>query len=232
MKPLSQHALPDAKGPATCLFWLLLCGALAAAPRSGNVTGTVPLPARKPGKIAVEKYTGTISGKVATPPAPQAGVWLEGPNTRAEPSPATTSLPQEGYQFSQSLLIVPVGAKVEFPNLDNDYHNIVSLSPAKSFDIGRYKKDERPVPFRIFDKPGFVGLRCDIHDHMNATILVVDSRWRALTDSAGRFSIKGITPGNYTLHAQLDKHTRWSTPIVVSAGNTTIASFQPPRQLP
>lgn len=231
MKPQPLHALPSLIMPATCLG-LLLCGALAAAPASGNVGGVVPLPARKPGKIAVEKYTGTISGKVAIAPPPQAGVWLEGPGTRAEPAPATTSLPQAGYQFSQSLLIVPVGTKVEFPNLDNDYHNIVSLSPAKPFDIGRYKKDERPVPFRIFDKPGLVSLRCDIHDHMSAAILVVDSRWRALTDSTGRFSIKGVPAGTYTLHAQLDKDRRWSVPIVISVGKTTTASFQLPQQVP
>lgn len=232
MKPQLQRALTIPMLPGLCLIFPLCCGVLAAAPAGGHVTGMVPLPPRKPGKIAVEKYTGTISGKVAAAPSPVAGVWLVGTDTRAEHSPPSSSLPQSGYQFTHSLIIVPVGAKVEFPNMDNDYHNVASLSPAKTFDIGRYKKDERPVPFRIFDKEGFISLRCEIHDHMNAAILVVNSRWRTLTDPSGKFTIRDVPPGPYTLHAQIDKNTRWSAPIIISAGKTTSASFQSSAKLP
>ena len=44
------------------------------------------------------------------------------------------------------LLPIRVGTRVEFPNLDDTYHNIFSYSPAKRFDLGRYRSDERPVP--------------------------------------------------------------------------------------
>lgn len=213
----------------------LLLGPLlitAAAGEGGSVTGVVPLPKRPAGRIAVEKYTGSISGKVAPPPAPKAGVWLEGPGARsAAPGPEVV-LAQKGYQFARSLIVVTVGTRVVFPNEDADYHNIRSFSRAKRFELHRYKRDERPQPSVVFDQPGFVRLGCEIHDHMSAGVLVVDSRWHALTDAAGRFSITDVPPGSYTLHAQVDEKTRWSAPVVVTAGNPTIAALQTSEKLP
>jgi plastocyanin len=210
---------------------VLLCTAIfhvvagMAAAQTGTITGVVPLPKRPTGRIAVEKYTGTISGKVDPPPPLKAGVWLEGPGTKPTAAPAKAVLAQQGYQFAESLTIVPVGALVEFPNRDAEYHNIQSFSRVKRFDLGRYKKDETPVPVETFDKPGFVRLGCEIHDHMSAAILVVDSRWSTLTDAKGSFRLTGISPGTYTLHAQVDEKNHWTVPITVQAGKTTTAGF-------
>jgi len=199
---------------------------------TGTVTGMVPLPKRAAGRIAVEKYTGSISGKVVKAPAPRAGVWLEGPGASAETHPAAVVMGQRGYQFADSLVIVATGTTISFPNEDNDFHNVFSLSQPKRFEIGRYKKEETPAPSQTFTKPGIVRLGCQIHDHMRAYILVVDSRWRSVTDGAGRFSLTGIAPGTYTLHAQLDEKTRWSTPVRVEAGRKTEALFNSPEKLP
>lgn len=213
----------------------LLLGLLlitAAAGEGGSVTGVVPLPKRPAGRIAVEKYTGSISGKVAPPPAPRAGVWLEGPGAGGVAPGPEVVLAQKGYQFARSLTVVTVGTRVVFPNEDADYHNIRSFSRAKRFELHRYKREERPQPSVVFDKPGFVRLGCEIHDHMSAAVLVVDSRWHALTDAAGRFTLGNVAPGTYTLHAQFDEKTRWSAPVVVRAGNTTNATLQAVGTLP
>ncbi len=218
--------------PAVFLALLVSSAALSAAPQGGAVTGTIPLPPRPAGRIAVEKYTGTISGKVAAPPPPCAGVWIEGPGVAAPAAPQRVVLTQQGYQFSRSLLVVPRGTAVEFPNNDNDYHNIFSLSRAKKFDAGRYKKNEAPAPVVTFDKAGFVRVQCEIHEHMKAAVLVVDSPWSTTTDAAGKFTLTGISPGSYTLRAQLDEKTQWSAPVTVTAGKTVTADFSKPAVLP
>ncbi len=102
--------------------------------------------------------------------------------------------------FLPALLPVQVGTTVEFPNLDDTYHNIFSYSPAKRFDLGRYRPEERPIPSVIFDVPGLVTLRCDIHEHMRGLILVLNTPYFVITDESGRFRLSGLAVG--PLHAQ------------------------------
>jgi plastocyanin len=211
--------------PPIVLILLALSAIPAKAAPTGAVSGQIPLPARPRGRIAVEKYTGTISGKVDPPPAPRAGVWVEGAGTAAGSSPPRVVLNQKGYQFAQSLLVVPLHTTVEFPNDDPDFHNVFSLSRTKRFDAGRYKKSERPAPTATFDKAGLVRLQCEIHDHMKAVILVVDSRHFTTTDAAGKFTLSGLPPGTYTLHAQFDEKAKWSTTVTISGGKTATADF-------
>ena len=190
--------------------------------QAGTVVGVVPIPKGvKSKRVPVEKYTGKISQKVAAPPVRVAGVWLTGASVKAPTSPAPVTLDQTNYQFGKSLLIVPRNTKVFFPNNDPDFHNIYSLSRAKRFDIGRYKKSERPVPSVTFDRAGLVKLRCEIHEHMEASVLVVDSTHTVATDGAGKFSLKNVPAGSYTLHAFLDDKNSWQVPVEVRAGKIT-----------
>ena len=82
---------------------------------------------------------------------------------------------QKEMNFVPTLLPVQTGTTVEFPNVDDTYHNIFSFSPAKRFDLGRYRPDERPSRRLLFDEAGLVTLRCDIHEHMRGLILVLDT---------------------------------------------------------
>lgn len=200
-------------------------GPAAAGEATGTITGTLPLPATTASRIAVEKYSGSISGKVGPPQPVVAGVWLERSGLVAPANPPRLSLNQKDYQFRQSLVVIPRGTTVDFPNEDQDYHNVYSLSKGAKFDLGRYKKDAAPPPSVTFESAGLIRLKCEIHEHMRAVILVVDSPYYAATDAAGQFTLKNIPPGQYTLHAQVDEKNRWSTPVSVTAGRPTTATF-------
>ena len=78
-------------------------------------------------------------------------------------------------------------------------HNVFSLSPTRSFDLGQYQKGEART--REFPKTGVVEVYCNIHPQMAATILVLPNRRYSVTDAAGRFHIEGVPPGNWTLFA-------------------------------
>ena len=201
---------------------------LLGAPKTGTVTGKMEFPGGNANRrVAVEKYTGKISGKVARPPMKRAGVWLTREGLTAPKNPKQVTLEQKEYQFGESLLAVSRGTEVFFPNEDQDYHNVFSLSRAKRFDLGRYKKGEKPVPSILFDKLGLIDVRCEIHEHMRALVLVVESPYVVVTDEDGAFQLKGIPVGTYTLHAQLDKKVRWESEVTVT-GNKTV-QVQPKR---
>jgi plastocyanin len=133
-------------------------------------------------------------------------VYLEGtfPKPAMQPRAQIT---QKDLTFFPSLLPVQVGTRVEFPNYDDTYHNIFSLSPPKRFDLGRYRSDEKPVPSQVFDTAGLVTLRCDIHEHMRALILVLDTPHFVITNADGEFRLTGLPEGRYTLKAWIDSKT-------------------------
>jgi plastocyanin len=105
---------------------------------------------------------------------------------------------QQNVTFHPFVLIVPTGASVSFPNLDNVRHHVYSFSPAHPFELKLYGRDEtRTVKF---DKAGVVALGCNIHDKMAAFIKVVDTPYAAKTDAGGMLVIHGLPPGPATLH--------------------------------
>src|SRR6266404_5780679 len=169
------------------------------------VEGIVQLPKVTPKAPNTARYQNTIQGEVAAPDPPVAVVYLEG----SFPIHATTNGPsvqmqQKHYQFAPGILPIQKGTSVEFPNLDDAYHNVFSYSKAKRFDLGRYRKDEKPAAL-TFDKPGVVKLYCEIHEHMRGTILVLDSPYFIKTDSSGRYRLAHLPTGTYTLKAWLDE---------------------------
>lgn len=109
------------------------------------------------------------------------------------------SVSQKDMQFHPFVLVVPVGAKASFPNLDPTRHHVYSFSPAKKFELKLFAKDQsRSV---VFDKPGVVALGCNIHDAMTAFIMVADSRWTAKTGANGmvHFGDAPSSPGRVSV---------------------------------
>jgi plastocyanin len=115
---------------------------------------------------------------------------------RDEPRP---KLDQRNEAFVPHVLAIVAGTTVDFPNSDETYHNVFSLSSTKPFDLGRYPAG-RSKSIR-FDRPGIVRVFCDIHSHMSAFILVFAHRHFAVTDDEGRYRIDNVPPGTYTVVA-------------------------------
>src|SRR5204862_5782426 len=155
---------------------------------------------------------------------PLAVVYLDGAFPKATP-PSTKQVAQKDLIFIPSLLPVQVGTKIEFPNLDDPYHGIFSYSPAKRFDLGRYRPEERPIPSEIFDRAGLVTLRCDIHEHMRGLILVLNTPYFVMTDPEGRFRLGGLPSGHYTLKAWIDSRTTREKPVDLKNGQTLHVDF-------
>ena len=191
---------------------------------SAVVEGRVELPKSHTAPVQAKRYEIVTKGGVLSTQPPLAVVYLDGafPNLASLP---TKQVAQKDLTFVPALLPVPAGTKVEFPNLDDTYHNIFSYSPAKRFDLGRYRAEERPIPTQIFDKPGLVTLRCDIHEHMRGLILVLNTRYFVMTDTDGHFRLSGLPAGRYTLKAWIDSRTTREKPVELKNGQTLHVDF-------
>ena len=191
---------------------------------SAVVEGRVELPKSHTAPVQAKRYEIVTKGGVLSTQPPLAVVYLDGAFPQLASLP-TKQIAQKDLTFVPALLPVRVGTKVEFPSFDDTYHNIFSYSPAKRFDLGRYRPDERPIPVQVFDKPGLVTLRCDIHEHMRGLILVLNTSHFVMTDTDGHFRLSGLPAGHYTLKAWIDSRTTREKPVELKNGQTLHVDF-------
>jgi len=208
------------------LLWLnAICSLFPATLlASATVEGRVELPKSHSAPVQAKRYEIVTKGGVLSTQPPLAVVYLDG----AFPPPSSLpvkQIAQKDLTFLPSLLPLRIGTKVEFPNLDDAYHNIFSYSPAKRFDLGRYRPDERPIPTQVFDKQGLVILRCDIHEHMRGLILVLNTQYFVMTDTNGHFRLNGLPAGHYTLKAWIDSRTTREKSVELKSGQTLHVDF-------
>lgn len=204
------------------LFAILWGTSLPAA----TVEGRVELPKTRTTPVVNQRYEIVARAGVLSTNPPAAVVYLEGTFPRPATQPVTR-ITQKDLTFLPSLLPVQVGTKVEFPNLDDTYHNIFSFSPPKRFDLGRYRSDETPIPSQVFDVAGLVTLRCDIHEHMRALILVLDTPHFVITNEAGEFRLTGLPEGRYTMKAWIDSKTTREQVVEFKGDATLRVDFLP-----
>ena len=97
-------------------------------------------------------------------------VWLE-TAARAPRKPASTfQLTTRNKSFLPHVLAVPAGSTISFPNEDPISHNLFSLTPKNTFDLGLYRKGATPKTHK-FDEPGVVNVYCNVHPNMSGCTL-------------------------------------------------------------
>jgi plastocyanin len=141
------------------------------------------------------------------------------------------SMAQRNERFVPHVLPVLQGATVDFPNEDDVYHNVFSLSePAgpkrRGFDLGRYPKGtSRSV---TFSRPGIVQVFCHIHSDMSATVYVLSNPFFASPNEDHRYVIDDVPEGDYTIVGWHERIVPISKRVHVTAGQTTVLDFNIP----
>jgi hypothetical protein len=164
--------------------------------------------------------------------ASKAVVWLTPIGTTVEPPQQDPSqipqLVQKNKSFQPSLLVIPVGGKVEFPNHDPFFHNVFSLFEGKRFDLGLYESGT--TRFVQFDKPGVSFIFCNIHAQMSAVVIALSTPYYAISDWRGDVTIPDVPPGRYQVqvfHSSVasDALRALSREITVAPGDTSLGAF-------
>jgi plastocyanin len=200
-----------------------------ASTQGGPVRGHVEI--GRP--VAEKRATSAAYAGRAVPEAPLAPVselrnvviYLKDAPPRPQP-PVHAEIRQQHETFVPRVVAVPVGSTVDFPNDDNIYHNVFSLSAAKNFNLGRYPRGKsKPV---TFDKPGVVRVFCDIHSHMSATVMVFNNPWYAVPDAEGRFQLPEVPPGDRQITAWHERLGETTLAIRVDSGRASTLDFTLP----
>jgi plastocyanin len=138
---------------------------------------------------------------------------------------AKASLDNKGCTYVPHVAVIPVGSTLMIHNSDDALHNVHALMGSDTLFNVALPIPGMQIP-QTMKRPGIVNVKCDAgHTWMAATIYVVEHPYYAVTDAAGKFDLKDVPPGTYTLVAWHEALGTQEQKVTVAAGKPAIASF-------
>ena len=134
-------------------------------------------------------------------------------------------LDQQGCRYVPHVVGVRVGQPLEISNSDETTHNVHSLPDVnREFNFAQFVKDQKNIQ-TFTTAEVMVPLKCDLHGWMNAYIGVVEHPYFAVTTDGGKFELKGLPPGTYTVEAWHQKAGTRTQQVTIGAKESKEATF-------
>jgi plastocyanin len=195
------------------LLAALAAGSSVLLQPSDAVTATTPQTGSLEGKVTITKRSKALKSSA------NVVIYLED-----VPGPAPAGVTKEAQirqidkKFLPEINVVMKGNSVAFPNQDDFFHNVFSVSRPARFDLGLYRSGEsKSVEFK---RPGVVDIYCNIHPDMAAKVLVVDTGWFTQSEADGTFRLDGIPAGSYPYTAWYASGKEVRGSVTVPAGGS------------
>ncbi|HKB12420.1 MAG TPA: hypothetical protein VKD69_17285 [Vicinamibacterales bacterium] len=118
-------------------------------------------------------------------------------------TPAT--IDQKECRYHPHVFGMRVGQPLEILNSDPTLHNIHAL-PKNNSEFNNGQPIQGMKMTHTFDKPEvMVPFKCDVHGWMNAYVGVLPHPYFAVTKDDGKFELKDVPAGTYTIEAWHEK---------------------------
>jgi plastocyanin len=126
---------------------------------------------------------------------------VTGKSTGASAPPAV--LDQKGCLYTPTILAIQTGQKLIVKNSDPCLHNVHATPDVP----GNPETNQGQAPgaadltYTYTQPEMFLRFKCDVHPWMFAWVSVFDSPYFCVSDKDGKFVIKNVPPGKYTVEA-------------------------------
>jgi plastocyanin len=138
-------------------------------------------------------------------------------------TPAT--IDQKNCRYHPHVFGIRVGQPLEIINSDPTLHNIHAMPKAnQEFNNGQPIQGMK-MTHTFTAKEVMVPFKCDVHGWMNAYVGVLDHPYFAVTDADGKFDIKTLPPGTYTIEAWHEKLGTTTQSVTVGQKETKQINF-------
>jgi plastocyanin len=219
------------------------------APSSATITGVIRFSGAKPEPKPIEEVLGNAYCKQHYPDGPPlredlvfgkigsddtlenvlvyVSKGLEG--MKLDPPTDHVVLDQAGCVYTPHVVAVMVGQTLEIRNSDATLHNVMTMPRENPpFNIGMPVQGGKLE--RTFAKPEFkMNFKCFMHPWMSAYVHVLPHPFFAVSGADGRFTIKGLPPGEYeisVLHeTSMFEATPASATVKLAAGQSKPLDF-------
>ena len=128
--------------------------------------------------------------------------------TGSEPAPVEPALmDQISKQFIPNVLIVRPGQPVKFHNGEDMNHNVTVFRRTSGAEVFNASTEPGQTFTHAFDRLGQYDVRCDIHEGMEATVIVARGPMTTIAGDDGSFSMPNVAPGSYTVSVTFQGQT-------------------------
>ena len=137
----------------------------------------------------------------------------------------SVKLDQQGCRYMPHVLGARVGQPIEISNSDETMHNVHAVPDVnREFNFAQFKKGQSDV--RTFTTPEvMVPFKCDVHGWMNAYVGIVEHPYFAVSSDGGKFELKGLPPGTYTIEAWHEKSGTQTQQVTIGAKESKEITF-------
>ena len=158
-----------------------VAAAEVAEPADSNVQGQLELIAGSGQNLSSDEMTHAV-------------VYFVPDSTKAAAKPGRYRIYTHNKQFEPESMVIPLGSTISFPNQDEILHNVFSVTPKSSFDLGIYGEGKSAE--YTFKQTGLVLINCNVHHAMQANVLVIDTPYFVTPDQDGKFQLGSLPAGS------------------------------------
>jgi plastocyanin len=137
----------------------------------------------------------------------------------------TATIDQHNCRYHPHVFGVRVGQPITILNSDPTLHNIHALPKAnQEFNTGQPIQGMKTL-HTFTAKEVMVPFKCDVHGWMNAYVGVLDHPYFAVSDKDGKFEIKNLPPGTYTIEAWHEKLGTMTQSVTIASKDSKEINF-------
>jgi plastocyanin len=146
-------------------------------------------------------------------------------NYAFDPPSGPATIDQKNCRYHPHVFGMRVGQTLEIINSDTTLHNIHALPKGNSeFNTGQPIQGMK-TEHKFNSKEIMVPFKCDVHGWMNAYVGVLDHPYFAVSDDSGKFELKGLPPGTYTIEAWHEKLGTMTESVTLGAKDSKDVMF-------
>jgi plastocyanin len=146
-------------------------------------------------------------------------------NYSFDPPTGSVTIDQMGCRYHPHVFGIRVGQTLEIKNSDPTLHNIHALPKSnQEFNTGQPIQGMKTL-HTFTAKEVMVPFKCDVHGWMNAYVGVLDHPYFAVSDKDGKFEIKNLPPGTYTIEAWHEKLGTMTQSVTIAAKDSKEINF-------
>ncbi len=132
---------------------------------------------------------------------------------------------QKGCRFDPHVFGVMVGQDVLIRNKDELVH-IIHVKPKENREFGFSQSKMGEERTKVFTNKETIRVFCDVHTWMTAWAVVLEHPYHGVTGADGKYTIKNLPAGKYTLELWHEKYPAMTQEVEVKDKETKTVSFE------